>query len=106
MSSCEHSSEITDSEYVDSGSEYTPGLSSASSTSSFAETSTETTEDFTITNGYKLKELSKKSAHKIWENFGTLYKANQMVSKTKDRVFCRKCFEKNIIKRFEIAMQE
>lgn len=96
--------------YVDSGSEYSLSNSEASSSSSTSSADVdneivdfETTDNFTITNGYALKEISKKSAHKVWDHFGTLFKANQLVSKTQDRIFCRKCFEKNTIKRLVIA---
>lgn len=95
--------------YVDSGSEYIPsGTSSASSLASSSESSTlsidvneiaELEEEFSITNGYELKDIAKKSTHKVWEHFGILYKTNRIVSKTRDRLFCRKCFEKNTIKR-------
>lgn len=92
--------------FVDSGSEYIPSsdastsssLSSIPSTSSVSENA-EDEEEFLITNGYLLKDIGKKSNHKVWEHFGILFKTNQIVSKTRDRIFCRKCFAKNTIKR-------
>lgn len=103
----------TDSElsepFSDSGSEYTPSSHTSSSSASSTSSATidaseiaeiaENQEELTITNGYELKDISKKSVHKVWECFGVLYKVNRIVSKTKDRIFCRKCFEKNTIKR-------
>lgn len=87
---------------TDSGSEYTP--SGSSSTASLVSSDenhnhTEAVEEFSVSNGYELKEITKKSTHKVWGHFGCLYKTNKIVQKTKDRVFCKKCFEKNVIKR-------
>lgn len=100
--------------FSDSGSEYRPS-SGASTSSSVASSNLSTTidgselaeigeigeidEEFAFANGYELKPLAKKSNHKVWDYFGTLFKVNRIVSKTKDRIFCRKCFEKNTIKR-------
>lgn len=91
--------------FVDSGSEYRPSSATSSSFSSFSSSTSsasdkaEDDEEFLIKNGYELKCIAKKSTHKVWEHFGTLFKTNKIVSKTKDRIFCRKCFEKNSIKR-------
>lgn len=64
------------------------------------ESTTSSSDDELInTTNYDLKDLTKKSKHKIWEHFGVLYKLNVIVSKTKDRIFCRRCFEKKIFKR-------
>lgn len=89
----------------DSGSEYRPSSASSSSSSSlsFASSSAsenvEVEEEFSINNGYELKDIGKKSVHKIWEQFGILYKSSSIISKTKERIFCKKCFAKNVIKR-------
>lgn len=93
--------------YSESGSEWS-GASSSSTTSSSESSNLATTDEniheteeeaFTITNGYELKDVPKKSTHKVWEQFGILYKTNRIVTKTKDRIFCRKCFDNNTIKR-------
>lgn len=97
--------------FADSGSEYRPSSASSSSSSSHssatssASENAEVEEEFSITNGYVLKDIAKKSSHKIWEQYGILFKANRMVSKTKDRIFCRKCFEKNTIKRWAYTIK-
>lgn len=95
--------------FSDSGSDWNPSSSGASlsSLSSVASSVASTSatvdenidENFTITNGYELKNVPKKSTHKVWEHFGILYKTNRIVSHTKDRIFCRKCFINNTIKR-------
>lgn len=106
------SDEDTTEPFSDSGSEYRPSsgssLSSSAASSSSSSSMTidgivrenvEVEEEFSITNGYILKEIGKKSNHKVWEHFGILFKTNKIVSKTKERFFCRKCFEKSTIKR-------
>lgn len=74
---------------------------SEASASSMSDSVSNVAEDDDLINtaNYELKDLTKKSNHKIWEHFGILSKLNRIVSKTRNRIFCKPCFQKKIFKR-------
>lgn len=91
-----NSDSFSDSESDQTHSDYAPSTeNSVSSATGLIDDD----EELINTANYQLKDLSKKSNHKIWEHFGTLCKLNRVVSKTRDRIFCRRCFEKKSFKR-------
>lgn len=69
---------------------------SEASTSSISESIQSASDDDDLSNTakYELKDLTKKSNHKIWEHFGILSKFNRPVCKTRNRIFCKACFQK------------